>query len=293
MAITPRTLFKHPVVLLLAILCSASVVSGMAFLFLEDEHDNACRDAVGGDVDHWMHHQWFAYGTCLLVDQEYETARRASDDAIERFPRSEGLVNVGAYAALELRDFEDAGVRLRRGMAQTGSPSGVLENNLAWTLLWTVDDHPTIGSKLQVLHRARSLYQGSLRKGQGCERIHTGLVVEFGLAHVYSEGGDRAKTVGVRDAVRRYSSLWGRYQGCVARVGIGDKDVVEEVVSAMVIDQEMGLIAGVQKPCRQLASLKTALQAGRRSGQLADDVCSQSLPLAAAHPACEALVWAP
>lgn len=298
MAITPRSFVVNPALLFVA---SLAILASGAFIFAgagQSAHKRlsyweSVRDACGPDTDpdHWSERDWEAHVFCFVDKREYTAAYAAAAEALQHHPRSESLLNLRGFAAGRNGDHSVAAYDFNEGLRITGSPSGVFENNIAWTTLWQLDGLE-VERAARVLEQSRGLYERSLNKAWSCERVHTGLFVEYAIADHHARSTSTGRSdARVREAVDRYVELYRQYQPCWGRIVNGDDLVIEEVLSAAVIDQEMGYIAGIRRPTRHLAWFDTAIEAAAFDGTVVDEAyCEAVIPVRSAVPACKALL---
>lgn len=294
MAITPRSFLLNPALLVAAL----AMLAGGLFLFSGRSTSSldSWRPALAectptpAEPAQWSERAWVANIHCLMREDEGGEAYRAAREAVRYYPRSAALLNLKGFVAGRNGDHAVATHDFRTGLALTGSPQGVFENNIAWTMLWQLE--PLEAERAgRVLRQARELYVRSLEKGWSCERVHTGMFVEYSIAnHNARTSADGRQDPDVHEAVQRYKTLYAQYQPCERRLAGGDELVVEELLSAAVIDQEMGYIAGVRRPSRHLRVFDDAVGVGERLGLDVEAMCESSIPVADAVPACEALM---
>lgn len=264
MAITPRSILLNPTLFLLGALCVAAVgllVSVTTSSAPRVSYWESVRDqcpTADAEPNAWTHSEWDVHVRCFLDAGDYSAAYAAASEGARYFPASELLLNYKGYAAGRNQEHGVAAMDFRAGLRVTGSPSGIFENNLAWTMLFQADDLP-VPRRDRVLWQARELYRMSLHKGVSCERIHTGMFVEYGLAATAApdrRAGDFER------ATSRYYELREWYAPCWERVRSGDPLVTEEILSAAVLDQEMARLQGVHTPTAHVPHLAAARQAG-------------------------------
>jgi hypothetical protein len=298
MAITPRSFLLNPRLLLGV---AALFFAGAAFLLYTPSTSSvgkASWNAVAhndcsptfADQEYWSVDAWEANIHCLMDQDEGEAAYRAARTALRYHPRSETLLNLKGFVAGRNGDHAIAAYDFREGLRLTGSPSGVFENNIAWTMLWQLEPLEAARAE-RVLRQSRALYTESLTKGWSCERVHTGMFVEYAIASLAARTSEDGRNdPRVREAVRRYDTLHADYRPCARRLRFGDELVVEEVLSAAVVDQEMGYMAGLRRPSRHLRLFDDAVEIAGRIGMRTGDLCDRSIPVPEAVPACEALM---
>ena len=298
MAITPRSFVVNPALL---VVMSASILLSGAFIFCGfgqtcskrlsywESVKSACGPAT--DATSWSEHDWQQHVFCFVEQRDYTAAYAAATEAVRHYPKSESLLNLRGFAAGRNGEHSVAAYDFREGLRVTGSPSGVFENNIAWTMLWQLQGLDPERAE-RVLLQSRGLYERSLRKQWSCERVHTGMFVEYAIADLRARSTTQGRAdQGVQQAVRRYVDLYEQYQPCWSRIVGGDEMVVEEVLSAAVVDQEMGYIAGVDRPTRHLSWFDLAQETAQREGVVADEAyCEGIIPVASAVPACKALL---
>lgn len=291
MAITPRSFLLNPA--LMFIVCVVGLgLSSLLFLSGSTSSLSTARTSCLPSAQaesQWTERHWESHLHCMMNRDAGDEAYEASNRAVSFYPRSELLLNLRGFIAGRNGDHAVASYDFRLGQQVTGSPSGVFENNIAWTSLWQLDGLAP-DRRQRVLLQSRSLYQQSMRKGWSCERIHTGMFVEHAIARTQAEQNGRLDP-DVQSAVGRYLELYGQYAPCWKRVTIGDDLVVEEILSAAVVDQEMGYLAGVRKPTRHFKWFDAALDRADLLGVNVDSsYCDATLPDGQAAQSCEALL---
>lgn len=271
MAITPRTIFTQPApAAVLGVALFGLTVLG-THLWDVDRHvvpaptDAPCADLAQeqGDQRSWGAAQWARYATCLDHAGRWSEARRAAARGQLHYPSSEALINIEAYAYLRMDRPGEAVAVLDAGLDRVGSPTNaIMENNLAWALLW--DTNPD-------LERARHLYRRALdREPQLCEALHTGLTVEFGIA-TSTDGMQRA------EALKEYTSLRHRYQACENR----DREwstTVETAGTAVMDSQIETWLAPTQRSNETLRTVATTIRS-TYGPRVTGVLCYEAFPL--------------
>lgn len=245
MAITPRTLLKNPLILIVATL-SFFAITGLTFFALTSsckqktvtvhkvvvENQHACNYVASTTrMSEWTENDFIAVAACYDGRDDSLGAINVTDHGLRMYPRSESLFNIKGYHQIELKQHEAAVQTLRRGLKMVRTPSnGTMENNLAWAGLWV--------PRTMNLGEARNLYSRSLqRDAKSCEAIHTGLWVEFAVA-AKANGPTR------NFAIKRYDRLRDQYDGCEKRaLNTSDTNVIAEVLGAGVLDYEMATLS--------------------------------------------------
>ena len=298
MAITARTLFKSPAVLLVTTLS----VGGMAFLglifisllalsgsveeseipYIATDFDACKLTAVSPDDQFtWTEAEWVGVAFCYEGLKDSMNAELVASEGLSYFPRSEALYNIKAYHQIEQKNHAGAIVTLRTGLGVIGRPTnGTMENNLAWAGLF----EPT----LVPVTEARDLYLRSLaRDPQSCETAHTGMWVEYAATTQANEG---TRVI----AARNYKHLRKLYDGCEARLKGGDIHTIEEVLGAGVLDYEMarnGLLRDTAGRTRLMvanALVQSARTEANRTGSAdASELCQNAMPLPGLQSVCE------
>jgi hypothetical protein len=201
------------------------------------------------------------------------------------YPTDAHLLNYRGYVAARMGDYGTAVYDFRVGQRITGSVDGIFENNIAWSTLYQLDSvEPQRADR--VLLEARGLYRASLEKNWSCERVHTGMFVEYAIAD------NAARTYGaddprVAEAVERYVPLFYSYASCWDRIDSGDELVVEELLAAAAMDAKMGELAGVPTPTRHVGYARLSVQRGEELGLAIDAAfCERSVPVKAAVATC-------
>jgi len=285
MAITARSFSLSPR-LLGTLIASIAAVVFIAALVLGTRPTIRCAATLPADRQNWTQRQWADNTSCLIEQRAYDSAYSSAEAGIAYFPRSETLYNLRGYAAAELQQYGLATFDFAEGIRKTPSRTGLLENNLAWSMLWQVDELST-ERRRRALLQARRLYETSLRKSTSCERIHTGMFVEYAIA----DDLHRHRLPGLHHALQRYAELHAQYEGCESRLAHHDRDIVREFVGASVIDREMSKMAGVALPVRQVKDLHRALDLAHELDMNTATLCDRSVPIHAARPACETQVY--
>lgn len=293
MAITPRSFRLNPrllIVALLAVIGAWSVVaattSHRATIGVLQEWQ--CSD-ISTPRNQWSPAQWADEVDCLADAGSGADAYRVASEAVRQYPANEVLLNLKGFVAARNGDHATAIYDFRTGERITGSPDGIFENNIAWTTLYQTEGLSPERTE-RVLLQTRSLYQRSLQKGFSCERVHTGMFVEYAIADLLARQGAQHDPR-VADAIARYSEMYGVYQTCWGRVVGGDELTVEELVAAAAMDAEMGRIAGVAHPTRHLQRADLAVQLADSLGMNLDrNWCARTVPVASAVDTCVELV---
>lgn len=284
MAITPRSFALNPG--LIGLGTAALLIAGIAILF--GPHNQAFNGDDGRAEclpsshapDQWGEAQWWAHVQCLADSGDGHTAYRAADRAVSHYPSSEALLNLRGFVAGRNGDHAVAAYDFRRGQQLTGSPSGVFENNIAWSTLWLLDDLSPERAHRALLD-ARRLYEQSLNKQWSCERVHTGLFVEFALL---GHQTNRAF------ALDRYNELYQQYEPCWDRVATGDELVVEEISSAAIMDEQLRTQIDPHHSARHRHHLRQALRRASDAGVSTGELCKSAIPVAPARVACLELI---
>lgn len=287
MAITPKSVVLNPTLFILAII-SVAVPALLVFGMFSSprisywETVRATCPNAEGDPPAWSEHEWNVHVQCFLERREYPPAYAAAAEAVRYHPNSETLINYKGYAAGRDGEHAVAAFDFRDGLRRTGSPSGIFENNLAWTMLFQAQQ-VTPPRREPLLQQARGLYRESLTKRTSCERIHTGMYVEFAIAELRSEmTHDLVHDPAYRTALRNYQDLYEAYRPCWQRVRSGNALVTEEILSAAIVDAQMGRVAGVVHPTRHLGWLRAAREQGATS-----TMCDVTVPLVSTLRACK------
>ncbi len=239
MAILPRTLLTQPAPAAVAAvaLLGFTLLGMTAHEQLQREQLHAtyvspCADleAELGARPYWQEVEYVRYAYCLGEHQDDRGAVDVASEGLQRYPGSGALYHLKGYHEIGLREFSAAVETLEAGLRAVPNPkSGVMENNLAWSYLWTGEG----GTE-----RARALYKTSLaRDPYVCEALHTGLFVEFEIARS-SEGIAQA------EAWRNFQSLRNRYQDCENR-DAGWETAAETASAAVLFAESERLMATV------------------------------------------------
>lgn len=243
MALSPRSLFKSPLVLLAATISLGLAAAGLfAFYALGTSCTNskrvvrvvqttdACQQKMG-DIEetNWTEMQHAGLAECYTQRHNWMKGAQAADRGLQFYPNSEMLFNIKAYNQIQARQYDEAVDTLQEGLRRMKPASSVMENNLAWAGLWAPRDVSA--------EQSRILYRRALAKSpNSCETLHTGLWVEYAIA-IKGNGA-------VRDAaVAQYQKLRQRYDGCEKRLDNNNRDTVHEVLGAGVLDLEMARLS--------------------------------------------------
>ena len=277
MAISPRTLVRNPVLLVIALVTLVGV--GSLLSLLSPRPPSAamlCDDPRTAD----------AWAVCIeaQIDKgDHYRAATLANVALSHHNDDAHLLNLRGFAMAREGEHATALADFETGLKRTGSQSGVFENNIAWSRLYLLD-HLDAGKRVQRLRQSRELYEQSMARGKSCARLHTAMFVEFAIADVAHEEGWHGVKL---DAIRRYGFAQAAYAGCEARVLDGEAIVVEEVLSAAIVDDEMGQLAGVKHPTRHLTALRAAERRARELGVTLDaSWCHSTHPVLRAANAC-------
>lgn len=246
MALTPRSFLINP--RLIGMVAAAVFGAAVFYTSILRLVNDPCPSRMGETEAAWGERV-----ACLVEAEQWPKAHSEATEALATHPTSEMLHNYRGIASLEMGAYAVATVEFKQAISATGSPSGVLENNLAWTTLFTVDHMPPDRAH-RTLMRARSQYVHSLRVAEQCERIHTGMFVEYAIANLHRRGDLRPDSGRiVADSIRRYTALYDAYRACPQRM-LYSNDMLtsQEVIGAAYVDEQMGLIAGVKHPTRHL-----------------------------------------
>ncbi len=245
MAITPRTLLKNPLILIVATLSFFAMTALSIFMLTSScqqktvkvnrvvvETYDACNYVASTpEMMNWSENDFIAVAACYDGKNDSQSAINIADHGLRMYPRSESLFNIKGYHQIEMKRYEAAVDTLRHGLEMVRTPTtGTMENNLAWAGLW-VPREMTLG-------QARNLYTRSLqRDAKSCEAIHTGLWVEYAVA-AQANGPTR------KFAINRYDRLRDQYDGCEKRVlSTSDENIIAEVLGAGVLDYEMAMLS--------------------------------------------------
>lgn len=294
MAITPRSFGLNPRLLLLVVMMASGIWLLMApcrtacDLAQPPSFDSACEPNAA-PLAQWEVDDWTMLVGCLSARAEGDEAYRAASLAVQYYPTDASLLNLRGYVAARHGDYPTAIYDFRTGQRVTGSPSGVFENNIAWTTLFETQGISPERTE-RVLLQTRALYTEAMRKGSSCERTHTALYVEYAMAdHIARHYG--RQDARFNDALVRYVELYGGYTSCLSRARTGDGLVVEELVSAAAMDYEMGKLAGIPYPTRHVIYAKQAVQrAGVLNIALDREWCAATVPVEGAIDRCVTLL---
>ena len=295
MALSPRSLFKSPMVLLAATISVGLAAAGLFAFFAFNtsctktkrvvrvvQEIDACQQQMN-DIEetNWSEMEHAKLAECYSERQDWMKGAQAADRGIQFYPNSEVLFNIKAYNQIQARNYDAAVDTLREGLRRMKPASSVMENNLAWAGLWAPREVSTA--------HARVLYQRALAKSpNSCETLHTGLWVEYALA-IEGNGG-------IRDgAVAQYHRLRQRYNGCEKRLDNNQRDTVHEVLGTGVLDLEMARLSPrMNNKQPQWASkhngwklIKGALnRAAASNAGTTTEMCEMATPVDQAHHAC-------
>lgn len=291
MAITTQSFRLNPRLLLVAALATLGMWSSVHVLGLMRTApltaQHTCRSSVI-PMERWSPRTWGQYVLCVSAAGDGVAAYQAATVAVGYHPTDATLLNLKGFVAARNGDHSTAVYDFRTGQRVTGSPSGVFENNIAWTTLFQTAPLSTDRAE-RVLLQTRVLYERSLEKKWSCERAHTALYVEYAMADLiaHNSGPDDQR---VKHAIDRYVRMYERYMQCFNRAALGDELVVEELISAAAMDAEMGRIAGISNPTRHLNYEQAAIHRGRELGlKLNREWCIATIPVARAANHCAEL----
>jgi tetratricopeptide (TPR) repeat protein len=298
MAITPRTIFTSPASATVATisLLAFSAVGTLAYKVAQQNTPDAqqvysyqttqscsgVREVLGQDRAGWSETDWLVYASCFEQKNNARMAAKSASQGLRYYPASESLYNLKGYHEIVLGEHANAVSTLDKGLRNVGSPSsGVLENNLAWAGLWVPREMDR--------ERARVLYKRSLRRNAGsCETIHTGLWVEYAIAH-------ESRGVQKYQALKNFLDLRAQYEPCQERIDRGDWKSLVEVVGATVLFQDVDENLRVphtvttsdrdQDGTRELHRVTQKLRENYL-GVSIDALCREASPLASAHHLC-------
>ena len=279
MAITPRSFGLNPTLVIIAALAAVGVYAGIGAL---------CTTSCPYEAErvNWTPEQW-AFAIDQAQDEgDGERAYDLASRAVEQYPNHAYLLNLRGFVASRNGDHGLAAHDFREGLQRTGSPTGVFENNIAWSMLYSIDDLQNPDRADRALQQARNLIDESFSKGWSCERAHTGLFVEYAAAELGYAADDDIR---VRKAVTRYISIYAKYQGCLHpnRLMSGDEITVEELYSAAIMDARMGELAGIMNPTRHLHYQQRAADRADELGiEIDAEWCEQVIPVGHAADLC-------
>ena len=257
MALTPRSFFRSPALLVAAIFSVAIAMLGAAVCLsvfctkrsntaackltppidqLQYFRSSPCAHTLNPkpvSVAAWTEGEFVDLASCLEREGQAGLAVNASVLGLRYFPASEPLHNIRGYNLIVQEKYEEAVHALRAGLRAVGEPvMGTLQNNLAWAGLYASDT--------MTLSEARKHYQESLAtEGSSCEALHTGMWVEYGVAS-RSSGASRDA------AIAAYQTLRQKYAPCASRAAHGDQLTRYEVAGAGILDVEISKLSMIQ-----------------------------------------------
>lgn len=309
MALTPRSFFKSPTLLVAAIVSAGIAMIGAAIFvsaFCTSERSTKCQRTAkqidrleplrsascnyvlaenGDNLANWAHQDWVDLAACFERAGDNDRAATTAAWGIGFYPTSEMLHNIRGYNLIVQEKYDEAVIALRVSLQSVETTDGTLQNNLAWAGLFA--------SNLMTLSEARRHYEDSLAlDGSSCEALHTGMWTEYGIAS-RSSGTSRDR------AMATYIKLRQKYEPCLTRADHGDRMTRFEVAGAGILDHEMAKISMVQMfekaDSRAIAHslekidptlVKRSVSALELSHADIDDACEDIAPVRSALPAC-------
>ncbi len=281
MAITPRIFWRNPAALAVASITmfGLSVFCSHHLQFDCNKANTQASAKVGvyevpctevserlGPQKNWTEMHWAVYTQCFHDRQDWRLGESIAGEGLLKFPSSEALTNMKAYSQIRQGDYRDAIDTLETGLDRFTPTDGTTENNLAWAGLW-VENYS--------LDRARRLYQTSLRREANvCEVMHTGMMVEFGIAQ-------RTEAYARAEALQNYQALRWRYQEeCESRMNSGTRDNFVEVAGAIALNHEVDKMMGISYNLQTSRDLRLVVRArdSHFNAMEFTDLCVEAMP---------------
>lgn len=312
MALTPRSFFRSPLLIVATIFSAAIALLGVAvFMSTYCTEKVECKRSMKVDrlsylktgscdrlienappsIGTWTERQWVDLATCFEKAEDYPRATSTAAWGVGYFPSSEALHNIRGYNLIMQDKWDQAVISLRVGLRSVKPTTGTMQNNLAWAGLFS-NDRMTLGE-------ARDHYRASLAiEPNSCEALHTGMWVEYGIAS-RSSGTSRDASL------EAYRALRSKYAPCTDRLAYGGEWTAYEIAGTGIMDGEVAKLAMIRMFESGQKARPGAFNVDRRLvygamnrldalGVTADigEACSNIVPVRSALPACRQSVGA-
>lgn len=259
MAITARTIITNPA----AAAVAAWTILGVSLLAndFKSPMDSSALACGSSSVD--TEYEYLGRMQCLSDRGYLGEARDVGVDAVRVFPTSEALNNQLGIVSIRMGRYHEASVVLAKALQRIRPSNATMENNLAWSTLWT----PQLEPQAQ-----RDLYVRALEKEPRlCEALHTGMMVEWRA----SRSGTSFSRA---EAISAFVTLSDRYERCERTSTPTPYDKLTEdlsVVTAMSDIDQMLDVSYNMKTAREVN--KALITLGQHEWDAAG-ACEQAIP---------------